>query len=61
MYYTIFEAVKGDYNASLTKGIQTLFNAGSIAVAVMFVSTISRVIIALSAKNKRRKRSLKKL
>jgi hypothetical protein len=27
----------------------------------MFVSTISRVIIALSAKNKRRKRSLKKL
>lgn len=60
MYYTIFEAVKGDYNTSLTKGIQTLLNAGSIAVAAMFVSTVSRVITALSAKNKRR-RNLKKL
>lgn len=58
MYYTIFEAVTGNYNAALTKGAQTIFNAGSIAVGVMFVSTISTLITRLNKKYKAKKLKL---
>lgn len=52
MYYTTFEAVKGNYNVALTKGIQTLFSAGSIAIGVMFVSTLSKIITKSTMKRK---------
>ncbi|WP_061993967.1 threonine/serine exporter family protein [Clostridium sp. ATCC 25772] len=55
MYYTTFEAVKGNYSAALTKGIQTLFNAGSISVSVMFVSTLSRLLTKIILKSKLKK------
>ncbi|GAA0124147.1 threonine/serine exporter family protein [Clostridium senegalense] len=55
MYYTTFEAVKGNYSAALTKGIQTLFNAGSISVSVMFVSTLSRLLTKIILKSKFKK------
>nr|WP_026022216.1 threonine/serine exporter family protein [Clostridium senegalense] len=55
MYYTTFEAVKGNYSTALTKGIQTLFNAGSISVSVMFVSTLSRLLTKIILKSRLKK------
>ncbi|MGL4730805.1 MAG: threonine/serine exporter family protein [Clostridium sp.] len=55
MYYTTFEAVRGSYNDALTKGIQTLFSAGSIAVAVMCVSTLSRLLTKIAMRQKLKK------
>ncbi len=44
MYYTTFEAVLGNINKSIVLGIQTLFNAASIAVGIILVSTISKIL-----------------
>ena len=44
MYYTTFEAVQGNIDKSIVLGIQTLFNAASIAVGIILVSTLSRII-----------------
>ena len=44
MYYTTFEAVQGNVNGSIVKGIETLFNAASIAVGIILVSTISKIL-----------------
>ncbi|WP_017414636.1 threonine/serine exporter family protein [Clostridium tunisiense] len=44
MYYTTFEAVQGNVSKSIVLGIQTLFNAASIAVGIILVSTISKII-----------------
>lgn len=44
MYYTTFEAVRGNINESIVLGIQTLFNAASIAVGIILVSTISKIL-----------------
>ncbi|EQB87156.1 uncharacterized membrane protein YjjB (DUF3815 family) [Clostridium punense] len=44
MYYTTFEAVQGNIDKSIVLGIQTLFNAASIAVGIILISTISRII-----------------
>ncbi len=41
MYFATLEAVKGNLNAALSKGVETLFSAGAIAVAIVFVSSIS--------------------
>ncbi|HEY8804158.1 MAG TPA: threonine/serine exporter family protein [Clostridium sp.] len=43
MYYATLEAVKGNLNVSLTKGVETLFSAGAIAVGIVFVSSISTI------------------
>lgn len=51
MYYTVFEAVLGNVNKSLTTGIETLSQAGAIAIGIILVSTLSRLlnkIIAIS-------------
>ncbi|MGL4730803.1 MAG: threonine/serine exporter family protein [Clostridium sp.] len=50
MYYTTFEAVKGNYALSISKGLDTLFYAGSIAVAIMFISALSRILYKLFPK-----------
>jgi uncharacterized membrane protein YjjB (DUF3815 family) len=47
MYYTTFEAVQGNVNESIVMGIQTLFNAASIAVGIILVSTISKIFTRL--------------
>lgn len=44
MYYATLEAVKGNLNVALTKGVETLFSAGAIAVGIVFVSSISTVL-----------------
>lgn len=44
MYYTILAAVQGDVMLSLNKGIETLSVAGTIALGIITVSTLSRLI-----------------
>lgn len=51
MYYATSLAVKGDYTACISKGMSTLLNAGAIAIAIVFVSTISKIIKKLKANN----------
>ncbi|HAK43928.1 MAG TPA: hypothetical protein DCM59_16065 [Clostridium sp.] len=55
MYYTVFEAVKGNVFESLNYGIETISLAGVIAVGIILVSTLSR----LFQKLKMRKLQLK--
>lgn len=43
MYYATLEAVKGNLNLALSKGIETLFSAGAIAIGIVFVSSISTI------------------
>lgn len=41
MYYTMYQAVTGDVMRSLELGINTLANAGALALGIIFVSTIT--------------------
>ena len=43
MYYATLEAVKGNFNVALTKGAETLFSAGAIAVGIVLVASISTI------------------
>ncbi|MCB2358900.1 threonine/serine exporter family protein [Clostridium estertheticum] len=43
MYYATLEAVKGNFTVALTKGAETLFSAGAIAVGIVLVASISTV------------------
>ncbi|WP_300385729.1 threonine/serine exporter family protein [Clostridium sp.] len=45
MYYTMYEAVTGNIMKSLELGIQTLANAGALAVGIILVSTITRILL----------------
>lgn len=42
MYYTMYSAVSGDVSKALELGLNTLASAGTLALGVMFVSTITR-------------------
>lgn len=44
MYYTTFAAVTGDLAKCLTVGVKTFYDAGSIAIAIIFVSTLARIL-----------------
>ena len=46
MYYTMREAVAGNISKSLELGLNTLASAGTLALGVLFVSTITRLIFA---------------
>lgn len=52
MYYTMVEAITGDIMKSLEIGIQTLASAGSLALGIIFVSTITKLIIKHKKLNK---------
>lgn len=52
MYYTMYETVQGNVNSSLTLGIQTIAIAGTVAVSIFFVSSISKTIVLFRAKVK---------
>jgi uncharacterized membrane protein YjjB (DUF3815 family) len=59
MYYTMSESVQGNINTSLNLGIQTLAIAGTIAIGVFLVSSLSKTLFhfrrMLNAKYKRLK------
>jgi uncharacterized membrane protein YjjB (DUF3815 family) len=50
MYYTMLESVQGNIYTSLETGLQTLSNAGALAVGIVFVSSISRIINTIKVK-----------
>ena len=58
MYYTMYEAINGNILESITLGLNTLSSAGSLALGILFVSTLTRLI--MSAKKKREFRELEK-
>lgn len=41
MYFATLEAVRGNFDAALSKSVMTLFSAGAIAIGIVFVSSIS--------------------
>jgi len=55
MYYTVFEAVKGNVDKSLNYGIETISLAGVIAVGIILVSTLSRLMQKLKIRRNQRK------
>lgn len=57
MYYTMLESVQGNFTLSLEKCFETLFIAGAIAVAIILVSSITKLIVLASNSHRR---SLKK-
>jgi uncharacterized membrane protein YjjB (DUF3815 family) len=40
LYYTMFELVQNNYAAAVSKGVETIFIAGSIAVAIAISSSL---------------------
>ena len=54
MYYTMFEAIQGNISKAVELGLNTFASAGSIALGVIFVSTITKQL-------NRSKNSIKKL
>ena len=45
LYQTMLKLVQNDYGAALTKGVQTVFIAGAMAVAVAIINVLARFII----------------
>ncbi|MBU3216182.1 threonine/serine exporter family protein [Clostridium estertheticum] len=50
MYYATLEAVKGNFTVALTKGAETLFSAGAIAVGIVLVASISTIFKKIKIK-----------
>ena len=58
MYYTMYEAINGNVIKSLELGLNTLANAGSLSLGVIFVSTVTRLL--MSARKKKEFKELEK-
>lgn len=56
MYYTMYEAITGNISGSLEVGINTIANAGTLALGVIFVSSITRQINIFLAKKLNKKK-----
>ena len=59
MYYTMYEAINGNIMQSIELGINTISNAGSLAIGIIFISTLTRLF--MRAKKKREFRELEKI
>lgn len=44
MYYTMYETITGDVSSAIESGLSTIADAGSLALGVIFVSTITKQI-----------------
>ncbi len=51
MYFTMLSAINGDILESLELGLKTLASAGTLALGVLFVSTITKLIFQYKTKN----------
>lgn len=56
MYYTMYEAINGNIMESIELGLNTIANAGSLALGIIFVSTLTRLLMLA-----RRRREVKEL
>lgn len=45
MYYTMYSAIHGDATATWTKASSTLLSAGALALGVIFVSSVTKLIL----------------
>lgn len=54
MYYTMREAISGNISKSLELGLNAIASAGTLALGVLFVSTLTRLL--LSSKRKKEKK-----
>jgi uncharacterized membrane protein YjjB (DUF3815 family) len=52
MYYTMFSSIQGNVNESLNLGLQTLSIAGTVAIGVFLVSSITKAIVFFARKLK---------
>lgn len=52
MYYTMYATVQGDIDKALELGLNTLAQAGTLAIGVILVSTITRLMTSYSKKTK---------
>ena len=50
MYYTMYEAITGNVSGSLELGLNTIASAGTLALGIIFVSTITRQLNSLKAR-----------
>lgn len=57
MYYTMYEAVKGNISASVSNGLSTLASAGTLALGIILVATITRILTKKNVKNTKTKAS----
>ena len=55
MYYTMREAISGNITKSLELGLNTFASAGTLALGVLFVSTLTRLIFSAKRKKERKK------
>lgn len=55
MYYTMLEVINGDINKALELGINALASAGTLALGVIFVSTITKLIVSHKRSNQYKK------
>ena len=44
MYYTMLESIQGNSSHSLSLGMETIMNAGAIAVSIVLATSITRII-----------------
>jgi len=47
MYYTMYETISGNINRAVELGVNTLASAGTLALGVIFVSTITKQVTNL--------------
>jgi len=52
MYYTMLASIRGNINTSLSTGLETITNAGAIAVGIVLVSSTSKFITLLRSNKK---------
>ena len=55
MYYTMREAISGNISKSLELGLNTLASAGTLALGVLFVSTLTRLFLSATRKKEMKK------
>lgn len=60
MYYTMYEIINGNSSKALELGLRAIGNAGTLALGIIFVSTITRLLnnlkkVAISAKHSTKK------
>ena len=51
MYYTMLATIKGELQTALHSGINTLANAETLALGVIFISTITSLIFRAKRKH----------
>lgn len=60
MYYTMYETILGNISTAATLGLTTISSAGTLALGVIFVSTITKQVTNLKRVKQKLKKQFKK-